>query len=188
MIDVIKFIIFILYSTSIFFLPNNKLILLSILINILIIIYKNIQIKNVLIRTCKVLPFVIFTFIFNCILDEFIISIFIAIKLIIVCNITIIYSETTSINQVSDTIKLLFTPLKLFKINPNDIKIMVCISLSMIPILKKEIHEIKEACIAKNINFNIKNMKIILTKFFFSIITRVNKIEEALIAKGYNDE
>ena len=60
MIDVIKFIIFILYSTSIFFLPNNKLILLSILINILIIIYKNIQIKNVLIRNCKVLPFVIF--------------------------------------------------------------------------------------------------------------------------------
>lgn len=65
---------------------------------------------------------------------------------------------------------------------------MVCISLSMIPILKKDLHEMKEACIAKNIIFNVKNMKIILSKFFLSLITRVNQIEESLMAKGYNNE
>ena len=62
---------------------------------------------------------------------------------------------------------------------------MVCISLSVIPVLKKDLYEVKEACIAKNIDFNIKNMKIILSKFFISLIARVSEIEEALIAKEY---
>ena len=42
----------------------------------------------------------------------------------------------------------------------------------------------KEACNAKNINMNIKNIKIILSKFTLSVIKKVNQIEEALISKG----
>lgn len=80
---------------------------------------------------------------------------------------------------------MLCSPLKIFKVNTEDIKIMVCISLSVIPVLKKDLQEVKEACIAKNIDFNIKNMKIILSKFFISLIARVSEIEEALIAKEY---
>ena len=61
---------------------------------------------------------------------------------------------------------------------------MVYISLSMLPILKKELQEIKESCISKNISFNISNMKYILAKFFISLFRRVNQLEEAIIAKG----
>lgn len=42
----------------------------------------------------------------------------------------------------------------------------------------------KEACRAKNIKFNIGNMKIILSKFCLNMLMRVNQLEEALIAKG----
>lgn len=65
---------------------------------------------------------------------------------------------------------------------------MVCISLSVIPILKKDLYELKEACKSKNITFNVKNMKIILARYFLSLISRVNEIEESLIAKGYSNE
>ena len=58
----------------------------------------------------------------------------------------------------------------------------------MLHILKKDLYEVKEACIAKNIVFNVKNIKIILAKFFLSLITRVNQIEESLVAKGYSNE
>ena len=61
---------------------------------------------------------------------------------------------------------------------------MVYISLSMLPILKKELQEIKESRISKNISFNISNMKYILAKFFISLFRRVNQLEEAIIAKG----
>lgn len=56
----------------------------------------------------------------------------------------------------------------------------------MIPILKKELNEIKESCMAKNITFNMQNIKYILLKFAMSMIKRVSELEEALIAKGYN--
>lgn len=58
----------------------------------------------------------------------------------------------------------------------------------MIPVLKKDLFEVKEACRAKEIDMNVKNTKIILSKFFISLIKRVNEIEESLIAKGYNSE
>lgn len=95
--NVIKFLVFITYSTSIFFLPNNKLILFPIFFNLFIMLFKKIQTKKVIIKTLSILPFIIFTFIINCILDNFTNSLWIGIKLLIVCNITIIYSETTSI-------------------------------------------------------------------------------------------
>lgn len=88
---------------------------------------------------------------------------------------------------VAETIKLLCTPLKIFKIDIENIKIMICISLSMISILKRDLYEVKNACKAKNITFNIKNMKYILSKFFLSLITRTNQIEESLISKGYRN-
>lgn len=61
---------------------------------------------------------------------------------------------------------------------------MICISLSMVPILKKEIKEIIDICKNKNIDINVRNIKIILSKIFLSIIIRVNQIDEALIEKG----
>ena len=64
---------------------------------------------------------------------------------------------------------------------------MVCISLSMISILKNDLYEIKNACKAKNITFNIRNMKYILSKFFLSLIFRINQIKESLIAKAYRN-
>lgn len=56
----------------------------------------------------------------------------------------------------------------------------------MIPIIKKELYEVKDACKAKNISFNLKNIKYILSKFFISLIRKVNQIEEALVSRGYN--
>lgn len=92
------------------------------------------------------------------------------------------------LHGIADAIKIICYPLKIFKVNTDDIKVMVCISLSVIPILKKDLYELKEACKGKNITFNVKNMKIVLAKFFLSIISRVNEIEESLIAKGYSNE
>ena len=54
----------------------------------------------------------------------------------------------------------------------------------MIPVLKKEFLDLKNACLAKQIDWKFKNIKIILSKFLFSIIKRVNEIDEAMIQKG----
>lgn len=99
--NVIKFLLFITYSTSIFFLPNSMIILFFILLNILMMIIAKVNIKKVISKTLIILPFIIFTFLINWLLDNLNNALWIGIKLFVVCNITIIYSETTSIARSS---------------------------------------------------------------------------------------
>lgn len=183
--NVINFIIFIIYASLIFFLPNNEVILVFIFLNLILMFLGKINFRKMINSMINIMPFIIFTFIINYFLDNFLNAFWIGIKLLIVCNSTIIYSQTTTVMEVADTIKCLCSPLKIFKIDTNDIKILVCISLSMIPILKNDLYEIKSACRAKDINLNIRNIKYVLSKFFLSLITKANQIEESLISKGY---
>lgn len=110
--NVIKFLIFIAYSTCIFFLPNNKLILVFLIINLFAMILTKIHIKDIIRSTIKVLPFILFTFIINCLLDNFMNALWIGIKLIIVCNITITYSNTTSVTRNSRNSTIIMCSIK----------------------------------------------------------------------------
>lgn len=112
MSNVIKFLVFIIYTTSIFFLPNNPLILLFFILNFVIILIKRLSIKKILRKNLVVLPFILFTFVINCILDDVVNAIWIGIKLFLVCNITIIYSETTSVGRNSKYYKSIMLSIK----------------------------------------------------------------------------
>ena len=182
----IIFIGFLIYATTIFLIPNNLFLLTPVATNVILIIATKTSIKKTVKNLLKFLPFVLFTFIINCLLDTYINASCMSMKILLLCNITFIYSQTTSTNEIAKTVKQLVTPLKLFKINPEEIEVLVAISLSMIPILKREVLEVKEACKAKNIPFNIKNMKIILSKLMTSFLKRVSQIDEALVEKGYD--
>lgn len=135
----------------------------------------------------KLLPFILLTVIVNCLLSNYEYAILVAIKLILVCNVTYIYSKTTTVRGIARTIKNLCMPLKLLKVNLDDIELLVCISLSMIPILKREYSQLRDACSAKGIDMNVKNMKVVLTKLMISVMKRVNEIEESIIEKGYGE-
>ena len=184
--DVFKFLIFIIYATTIFFLPNHIFILICFAINLLIILFYKLNLKKVIFNTLKILPFAIFTFAINILLDNFAFALWIGVKLIIVCNITFIYSQTTTVANLAKTIRQLCSPLRLFKVNTEEIEVMVCISLSLLPAIKNDLIELKNACKAKNIDVNFKNSKYILSKFLLSLIKRVNQIDEAMIEKGYD--
>lgn len=99
--NVIKFLIFITYSTCIFFLPNNNLILVCFAINLFVMLLTKRYFKNTISRTFNILPYIIFTFFINLLIDNFTNALWIGIKLILVCNITITYSNTTSIIRSS---------------------------------------------------------------------------------------
>ena len=91
------FLLFVIYSTIIFFLPNTIYLLLLLLLNILIIIIFNVNFKTIFFKLIQLSPFIVFTFIINLILDNFNNAFWISFKLILVCSITIIYSEKTNI-------------------------------------------------------------------------------------------
>lgn len=113
--NVIKFLLFILYSSCIFFFPNNKLIFIFVIINLIVNIISNVPIKKLVSGILNFFPFILFTFLINCLLDDFANAIWIGIKLLIVCNITIIYSNTTSILRNSRNNKIVMYAIKSFQ-------------------------------------------------------------------------
>ncbi len=185
--NVIIFLLFILYATFIFFIESATLLLSILLFNILAMVIFRVRLIDAIENIIKILPFIILTVIINCILANYQYAILVAIKLMLVCNITYIYSKTITVKGIANTIKHLCMPLKLLKINLDDIELLVCISLSMIPILKTEYGQLKEACLAKGMEMNVRNMNPILTKLMISIMKRVNEIEESMIEKGYGE-
>ncbi len=185
--NVILFLSFILYAGIIFFINNSMVLWLILAINFLAMLVFNVKLKGAIQNLLKIMPFILLTVIINCILDSYKYAFFIGIKLMLVCNITYTYSKTTTVRGIASTVKLLCKPLEIIKVNPNEIELMVCISLSMLPILKQECNSLKVACLAKGMELNIKNMKIVLSKLVISMMKRVNDIEEAVIEKGYGE-
>ena len=106
----------------------------------------------------------------------------ISIKLIIVCNATFIYSRNITTLAFAKVIKDICAPLKLLKINTDEIELLVSISLSIIPILKRDLREMKYAIQAKNMKMNLNNIKIMLSKFCLNVLIRVDNLEKSLIA------
>lgn len=185
--NTIIFLSFILYATFLFFISSNSLLVLVFLVNIFIMFMLKIEIIDAISNIFKFLPFVFFTLIINIFLSNYEYAILVAIKLILVCNVTFIYSKTTTVRGIATTIKNLCMPLQYLKISPDDIELLVWISLSMIPVFKREYTQLRDACLAKGMKMNIKNMKLILTKLMVSMMKRVNEMEEAIIEKGYGE-
>lgn len=185
--NVIIFLGFILYATLIFFINCNILLGMVLLINFLLLLICKIKPIDAIENIGKLLPFILLTVVINCILANYQYAFLIAIKLILVCNITYIYAQIITVRNLANTIKNLCMPLKLVKVDLEDIELLVCISLSMIPILRQEYGQLKEACLAKGMKMNIKNMKPVLTKLMISVMKRVNRIEESMIEKGYGE-
>ncbi len=183
--NIIMFLSFVIYATLIFFIDSYVMLCIVFLINIVAMIYFKTKIIGTIESIIKLLPFILVTVVINWLLANYTYAFMVAIKLILVCHITYIYAKTTTVKGIANTVKNLCMPLKLLKINPEDIELLVCISLSMLPIFKREYHQLKEACSAKGIAINVKNMKVILTKLLVSIMKRVNEIEASIIEKGY---
>ena len=181
------FIIFVLFASFIFFIDTKLLLLVVFLLNLLAMLILKIKVGDAVQYIVKLLPFILLTVLINCLLSNYEYALLVAVKLLLVCHATYIYSKTTTVKGIAKTIKKLCMPLKWLNVNPDDIELLVCISLSMLPILKREFSQLKDACSAKGIALNVKNMKVVLTKLMISVMKRVNEIEESMIEKGYGE-
>ena len=80
-------------------------------------------------------------------------------------------------------------PLKILGVNPKEIAIMISISLAFIPILQKEIENLKYSLVSKGFNLNLRNFikypNYILFPLITSVIKKTSEIEQSMISKGY---
>lgn len=189
--NLIKFILFLMYTIGVFFVEDYISFGLIALFNIIFMIIAKISLKNALNNTIKLLPFILFTIAINTIFAGLKFSILIGIRLILIRNLTYIFSKTISYMEFAGVIEKMVYPLKLFGINPEEIGLIVIIALSFIPIIKNEFDQIRNVLKVKGIKpttFNmLKNLGLIFKPFLISVMQRLNEIEMSLKAKGYQE-
>ena len=187
--NIIKFILFLIYVIGIFFINNYILIGIITVINLGLMLLSKINLKKAITSLIKLLPFVLFTALINLLLANLKDAILIMIRLILVCNISYIFSKTITYLEFANIIETIFYPLKIFNINSKDISLIVIIALSFMPIIKDELLQMKNVLKIKGINPTkinlIKNIHLVFKPFFISILQRVNEIELALKEKAY---
>ncbi len=187
--NIVKFILFLIYTISIFFIKNYILLTLILFINISLMIISKININKAIKSLIKLMPFILFTVVINIIFVDLKFAILIGVRLILVCNISYVFSKTISYTEFGEVIEKLLFPLKIFKVNPKEIGIIITIALSFMPILKDELLQIKNSLKAKGMNMTninlIKNANLIFKPFFVSVLQRINEVEMSLRAKGY---
>ncbi|MDR3336313.1 MAG: energy-coupling factor transporter transmembrane protein EcfT [Treponema sp.] len=182
----IKLLLLIVYTISVFFIENYFILAFFTFANIFLMIFFRLKITGALRELAGMLPFIFFAAFINLFLGEVREALLVAFRLVLVCNITFIFRRLESSMELARSVELLFIPLKVFKINPEDIGLMVCICIAFIPVLQRELKEIIYGLKAKGMKMSAGNVKYIFKPFFFALFKRTNEIALALKAKGYN--
>ena len=113
--NAITFLVFLAYVTLIFFMPNNIWLASFAVVNLILMLLIKVNFKKAIINLTKYLPFILFTFIFNILLDNYINAIWMAVKLLLVCNATYIYSRTITVAQLAKTVRTICKPLEVLE-------------------------------------------------------------------------
>lgn len=186
---VIGFLAFIAYTIAVFFIKSYYIIAIIAICNIFLMIILKENIKRAIISILKLMPFIIFTSGINMIVSGVSYGMLIGIRLILVCNMTYIFAKKMTPQKMQYVLETILKPLKIFKIDSKEIGIIVCIGIAFIPILQKEIIDLKYALKAKGFNPNFRNIikkpNYILAPLITSIVKRVGEIEMSLLSKGY---
>ena len=185
--NVIKLVLFLSYTIAIFIVKHDMFAVVVLGINLLLTLALKISIKEEINNMVGAIIFVIITATINAIVVDIKSGIMIGIKLLLVCNITYIFSRIINYTELAEAIEKIFSIFKIIKINPKNIGIMICISISFIPTIKKQIKQLKDSLKAKGLKLNIKNANLIFEPVIISLLKRVNEIEDSLKAKAYEE-
>jgi energy-coupling factor transport system permease protein len=131
------------------------------------------------------LPFIIFAAIFNFLLGFWRDAVYLAVRLILIGNITQCYKKVVSANDLCRVIESLSRPLRVLHIDEKDVSLMVSISLAFIPVLRRDFDQIRLALKAKGMKLSAKTFKYVVKPFFVGILSRTHEISQAVRSKGY---
>jgi energy-coupling factor transporter transmembrane protein EcfT len=174
---------------AIFLVPNTYFLLLFFAIQLILLFVKKINITSALYSLLKMSPIILLTFIFNCIFDNFINAIFIAIKLSLVCNITFIYKETFGTIKIIEAISNIFSPLKIIGISSKDISLIINIAITFIPNFLSEYKQLNLSLKQKGAkSYSFSNLKTTSKLLLISAFKKTQALELTLKSKAYTED
>ena len=181
----ILFLSFFVFTAGVFFLPNTWWVVsLTYIAILLYCLCRRIKIAKVLRGTVRIMPFILLTFGSNVWLDNLQVAVFVTMKLIAVCWATLAYAQTLSALEFAGLVGRSLSPLRRLGFDVDSVCLVICLALSMVSTLRREMTETKYAVRAKGMSLNIRNTYYVTVRLFTRMIRRVDELDMALKAKG----
>ncbi|MDR2516950.1 MAG: hypothetical protein LBC88_06160 [Spirochaetaceae bacterium] len=181
----VKLILLAAAAFLIFFVSNPLLFAAFALAVIILMIAGRINPFRVFRSLSRMLPFIVFASLVNLLLGDLREMILVCARLVLVCGMTFMFRERTGSMELAKAVTLLFYPVKLFRAKPEDIGLMVCIAVAFIPVLQRELREIRRALMAKGMKWSLHGVKYVLQPLLAGVLKRTGEIATALRAKAY---
>ena len=126
--------------------------------------------------------------------DSIIETIYIFLRLILIIMISNLFTGSTAPSDITYALEFYLTPLKIFKIDINEIALMMSIALRFIPTLFEEIERITKAQTSRGVDFKygkysekLKALSSVFIPLFVSCFKRADDLTDAMIVKGYGN-
>ena len=165
--NVIKILLFLAYTVSIFLVKHDMFAVIVLGINLLFTLALKISIKEEIGNLLGVILFVIFTAAINIIVVDL--------------------KTGISYTELAEALEKIFSIFRFIKINPKNVSLMICIAITFIPTLKKQIKQVIDCLKSKGIKITPKTAGLIFEPVMISMLKRVEEIEGALKAKAYQE-
>ena len=185
--NIVKFVLFLIYTIGIFFISSPIVLCALFLFNIIMAFILKIDFKKMGNNLLILLPFILFTIFINILFESIYFGVLIGIRLIICYNITYIFSKIFTIMEFAYTIEKMCLPFKIFKVDTKNIGIIISISICMIPVFKNQMQDLIKAMKSKGQKFNIKNISVLMKPVLIHVLQKTTQIEKTLISEGYVD-
>ncbi len=185
--NVLKLILFLLYTIVIFFISNIWIFITLTMLTFIFYVFYKIPVKKILTYNLFFFVFValltlLITLAFNSVTD----AIYMFFKLFLIGNATYIFRYTMPTVQFIDTIEKLLSPLKIFHVNTRNIGIIINIAITFIPIFVEEITQIQNSLVQKGLKRNsISSIKYTFVVLIPLLFKRTNEMEYSLKAKCF---
>lgn len=180
----IKFILYILIVLILCYIKNLNILIILMLLNMIMCLYKKVNIKKI--ELISILLLLFLTMLINSYYEGKKYAFLLTLRLINIYQITKIYSKSVNAIEIAKIVETLLTPLKIFKINTENIGIIIAIAITVMPILLSEINQKISNMNSKGMRFEIKSISIFFKSILISILIRCNEMEKSLIASGWN--
>ncbi len=120
-------------------------------------------------------------------------SVVVFIRLISVILLSSVNMYTTSPNQISKALESILSPLKIFKINVQEVAVTITISLRFLPILFEETENIYNAQLVRGAKFHDKNLIVklkaylaVIAPLFISALKKANDLAISMESRSYD--
>lgn len=189
MINSFILILFFIYNWLLFSIDNFVFLFILFVFNFTISTIVKMSIKRYFKMFKKYIIFILFIVVCNILFSNIISSLKVGIKLLLAIDITYIIGSYFDNDKIRLAFKYLFYPLKIFKVDIDNLTLIISISLALIPILSDEIKMIKLSLKNKGVKFNLFYLiikpHIYLITFLNNLFNRLDDLEKTLTIKAY---